>query len=259
MAFANNMSNLLTKIENRLGTRPLQLPKEIDKDTWAKKVIIPDTLVTFSRYLPRQIPYTINPKVTPISEDGYYYIDEEELGEDITIIGVKDISWQDFTKDSLSSQLNAGLGVLDFFSTYYSMADVGLAQMRADHMSLFNNGIYIDFIPPNKIQLSSATVKDVSVGLGKFTVLLFITHSPDLTTIMPTQMEIFERLAQADVATYLYRYLIHYDQLETVYTQIDLKLGELETEMGKREEVMNEIKEGYVSAANKNQPIILTI
>lgn len=259
MAFANNMTNLLQKIENRLGTSPLQLPEEINKDKWAKKVIIPDTLQTFSRYLPRQIPYTINPKVTPITEEGFFYIDEDEIEEGVQIIGVRDISWQDFTKDSLSYQLNAGLGVFDFFSTYYSMADVALAQMRADHMSLFNNGIYVTFVPPNMVQLSSSTSKDVTTGLGKFTLLLFITHRPDLTTIIPTQMEIFERLAQADVATFLYRYLIHFDQLETVYTQIDLKLGELENEASKREDVLNELKEGYVSAANQNQPVMFTV
>lgn len=259
MAFANNMTNLIIKISNRLGTDVLQLPDNINKNKWAEKVIIPDTLVTFSRYLPREIKYVINPRVTPITEEGYYYIDEDELGEDVTILGVKDISWRDFTKDSLSSQLNAGLGVVDFFSSYHGIADIAMAQMRADHMSLFNNGIYIDFIPPNKIQFSGAVLKDLSTGLGKITVLLFITHSKNLTTIMPTQMEIFERLAQADVATFLYRYLVHYDQLETVYTQIDLKLGELENEMSKREEVINELKEGYVSAANKNQPIMLTV
>ncbi len=259
MAFTNNMTNLLQKIENRLGTEALQLPENIAKDKWAKKVIVPDTLVTFSRYLPRQIPYIVDPKTTPISKDGYFFIDEEKLGDDITILGVRDISWEDFSRDSLSYQLNSGYGAYDIFTSYYGMEDVLLAQMKADYMSLFNSGIYVDFIPPNKVKLSSSTCKDITRGLGKFTLLLFINHRADLTTIMPTQMEIFERLAQADIATFLYRYLIHYDQLETVYTQIDLKLGELETEMQKRDEVIQELKEGYVSAANQNQPIMLTV
>ena len=259
MAFANNMTNLLTKIENRLGTAPLNLPKEINKDSWAKKVIIPDTLITFSRYFPRQINYKVDPKVTPIDEDGYFYLDENEFGEGTTIIGVKDLNWKDISRDSMSYQLNAGLGVMDYFYNSYSMADIAMAQMRADSMSLFNNGIYIDFIPPNKVQLSSATCDDISKGLGKFSIVVFINHSPDLTTIMPTQMETFERLAQADVANFLHRYLIHYDQLETVYTQIDLKLGELEAEAAKRDEIMSKIEEGYVSAANKNQPIMITV
>lgn len=259
MAFANNMTNLLNKIENRLGVKPLKLPDQINKDHWATDVIIPDTLVTFSRYFPRQITYKVDPSETPIDDDGYFFIDEDKLGDDVTIIGVKDISWQDLSRDSVSYQLNSGFGVMDYLYTTYSMADIAMAQMRADSVSLFNSGIFVDFIPPNKVQLSSATSNDVARTLGKFRLLLFINHSKDLTTIMPTQMEVFERLAQADVANYLYRYLIHYDQLETVYTQIDLKIGELENEASKREEVLSEIKENYVSAANKNQPIMITV
>ena len=147
----------------------------------------------------------------------------------------------------------------DFIANGFGVNDVALAQMRADHMSLFNNGIYPVFEPPNKIRLESVTSRDVSTGLGRFHILLFITHRPDLTTIMPTQMDIFESLAQADVALFLYRYLVHYDGLETVYTQIDLKLQELETEAGKRDDIMNTIKESYVSASNQNQPMIICV
>ena len=257
MAFMNNMSALINKIERRLGTKPLNLPEEISKDKWAN-VVETDTLITFSRYLPRQWNYMIDPKSHP-KKDGYYLIDEEQIGPGVQILGIRDISWQDFTQDSLTYQQNMGLGIYDFVANGFGVNDVPLAQMRADHMSLFNNGIYPVFEPPNKIRLESATSRDVSTGLGKFHILLFITHRPDLTTIMPTQMEIFESLAQADIATFLYKYLIHYDGLETVYVSIDLKLQELETEANKREEVINTIKDSYVSAANQNQPMILCV
>ena len=72
-------------------------------------------------------------------------------------------------------------------------------------------------------------------------------------------METFEALAQADIAQFLYRYLKYYDQLQTVYATIDLKLQDLETEANKREEVINYIKESYVSASNANQPLMYTV
>ena len=50
--FANNMTLLLNKIENRLGTDMLNLPDHLKKETWAERVVIPDTLVTWSRYFP---------------------------------------------------------------------------------------------------------------------------------------------------------------------------------------------------------------
>ena len=259
MAFSNNMSNLLKKIENRLGVKPLMLPDEIKKETWAKEVIEPDTLVTYSRYFPRQFKYEINPYEHPKDKDGWYILDEMNISPDAQILGVKDISWEDFAEDSLTYQQNMGLGVYDYVANSFGVTDVALMQMRADHMSLFNNGIYVETEPPNKVRLKSSTGADLSRSVGKFRVMLLLKHRSDLTTIPPTQMETFEALAQADVAQYLYRYLVHYDQLETVYAQIDLKLQDLETEAGKREDILNTIKESYVSAANANQPIMFTV
>lgn len=258
MAFPNQMGRLIQKIENRLGLKPLNLPDDIAKDKWADDVIIPDTLVTYSRYFPRQYKYMIDPKVHP-KKNGYYLIDESIIGEGVEVIGIRDLSWQDFTQDSLTYHQNMGLGVYDFIQSGFSISDIPMAQMRADQMSLFNNGIYPVFEPPNMVRLESVTSRDVTPGLGRFHLLIFLTHRPDLTTIMPTQMETFEKLAQADVALYLHRYLEHYDGLSTVYADIDLKLAQLENEASKRDDIIAKIEEGYVSAANQNQPVIITV
>ena len=258
MGFSNNMTNLLTKIENRLGVKPLKLPDDIKKERWPVDVIIPDTLTTFSRYFPRQFKYEVDPYFHP-KKNGYYILDETNISPDAEILGVKDLSWEDFAQDSLTYQQNAGLGVYDYVANSFGVIDVGLAQMRADHMSLFNNGIYVDFEPPNMVRLVSSTGGDLSRSVGKFHIMLLLKHRPDLTTISPTQMETFESLAQADIALYLYRYLEHYDQLETVYAQIDLKLSALQDEASKRDDIINTLKDGYVSAANKNQPIMFTV
>lgn len=251
--YANNMTTLLNKIEMRLGTKPLNLPKDISKDKWAD-VIKLDTLVTFSRYFPHAFKYKLGPKD---KKDGYYYLDEDTIGG-AKILGLRDISWEDFANDSLGVQQNSGYGIYDFLGANYGMADIALIQMRADHMSLFNNGVYPIFEPPNKIRLQSATCNDIG-GLSSFHVWILLEHNPNLTTISPTQMETFESLAQADIAQFLYRYLKYYDQLQTVYATIDLKLQDLETEANKRDEIINYMKESYVSAANANQPLIWTV
>jgi hypothetical protein len=54
-------------------------------------------------------------------------------------------------------------------------------------------------------------------------------------------------------------YLQHYDGLETVFAGVDLKLNFLENWAGRREDYVNELKEGYVSASNKNQPIMYCV
>lgn len=255
--FSNNMTLLLNKIEKRLGLRVLNLPDHLSKEKWAEDVIIPDTLVTFSRYYPNEVKYEIKTKEHP-KKNGVYYLDEDFL-DGIKILGVKDISWPDFGQDSMALQQNAGYGIYDFLTQNYGIDDVALLQMRADHMSIFNNSVYPIFEPPNKLKIQSTTGADVSSSLGKFTVVLLIEHNASLTTISATMMEIFEALAQADIAGYLYRELKYYDGLQTVYASIDLKLSDLENEAAKRDDVINTLKESYVSASNKNQPYIWTV
>ena len=259
MGHINNMTSLINKIEGRLGLKPIHLPDEVKKEKWPNDIIIPDSLVTYSRYFPRQMKYVVDPNIHP-RRDGYFILDELQISPDAEILGVKDISWEDFAEDSLTYQQNMGLGVYDFVANGFGVTDVGLLQMRADHMSLFNNGIFIDFEPPNMIRVKSATGADLSRAVGRFRILLLLKHRSDLTTISATQMETFESLCQADIALYLYRYLEYYDGLESVFgNQVDLKLDRLRDEASKRDDVINSIKEGYVTAANKNQPYMLTI
>jgi hypothetical protein len=72
-------------------------------------------------------------------------------------------------------------------------------------------------------------------------------------------METFERLATADVATFIFEQLKMYDQLEIVYANVDLKLSSLEEKARERREVVDYLEQNYVSAANKNQPIMITV
>ena len=72
-------------------------------------------------------------------------------------------------------------------------------------------------------------------------------------------METVEALAEADVARFLYEELKYYDGLETVYANIDLKLGDLESKASARADIIAELKDSYVSAANSNQPLMFTV
>ena len=72
-------------------------------------------------------------------------------------------------------------------------------------------------------------------------------------------METFEKLAEADVAKFLYENLKYYDGLETVNASIDLKLGELEAKATTRDEIVEKLEEAHVTAANKHQPIMFTV
>lgn len=260
MALANDMTELLKKIERRLGLLPLtpHLPKELGKDEWAN-TIMEDTMVTFSRYYPHRFPLVINEETCDKKKENdvvYYYIKDEVL-DGVKLLGVMDIDWMDHTVNnaSLGSSLGSGyyypeIGCIE--STFQSILAL---QMNADMTSLYNRGIYIDFQYPNKFALKG--MGNTNYDLKSFVIILLVQHC-SLNTISPTKMEIFEQLAQADVAKFLYTNL-KYFEIETAYLNIDLKLSELQDEGNKREDIIRKIEESYVSTSNDNIPYIWTV
>ncbi len=59
MANTNRMTNLLNKIERRIGVKQLHLPDELSKDTWVD-VIIDESLTEYSRKFPLIADYLVN-------------------------------------------------------------------------------------------------------------------------------------------------------------------------------------------------------
>ena len=78
-------------------------------------------------------------------------------------------------------------------------------------------------------------------------------------TISPTMMETFEKLAQADVAVFLYQQLKYFDGIDTVYANLDLKLDTLQEWANKREEIVQQLEEAHTSTANEWQSMIMTV
>lgn len=258
MAYSNDFTLLVNKLERKLGLIPLtpHLPKEFNKESWVD-VIKEDSLVTFSRFYPYKLRYPVNEETT-VKRNGIYYLNDDYLG-DAKILGILDIDWSDFGSDNLSL---AQIGPYGYYSpSYFGCIPCALEQimgykMSADISSMFNSGIYIEYHDPNAFEVKG--VGNLDFNLKKFVINVIVEHK-DLSTISPTKMETFEELAKADVATFLYKNLIHYDGLETVYANIDLKINELEQEASKRDQIIDKLNDSYVSASNDNIPYILTI
>lgn len=254
MNASNRMSKLLDKIEIWLGTKPLNLPDDLKKgDAWVRVIDIL-TLDTFSRYFPNKFRIELGPHC----KKGDYYLIDEDMFSGLEILGVRDIAWDDFTP--ASSMINSTpYGIYDFMNSMTSLEDIGLMQTRADHVSLFNNGLYLDFESPNKVKISTASNARLGNSMDRFKVDVLIKHAINLNTIAPTKMETFEKLAKADVAGFLYNNLKMFDGMDTIYGNIELRLNELEQIANSRENIEQELKDGYVSASNDNQPIVFTV
>lgn len=256
MAPVNRMSRLLDKLERRLGTAQLTLPEYLQKPHWASEVIENETLDTFSRYFPNALTVILDHSMQ--RRDGWYILDEV-IDNSVEIIGVKDIDWGEFSKDALSRHATQGYGIYSVLPTDYSMDDVLAIQMRADMTSIFDNQVYVDFKAPNMVKLTSNYHNDVTRGMKSFPITVLTKHASNLMTINPTMMEIFEELAQADVASWLYENLKYFDGVESVYATTDLKMSDLQEKANKREDIVQRLDEAHVSFSNKNQPLIITV
>lgn len=252
----NKMTNLINKIERRLGTNVINLPKELAKDQWAN-VIEQDTIPTFSRYLPNAIKVLVDTRKT--DEEGYSWVDTN-LPESVKVLGIRDIDWHAFGMINGGARTPAGFGIYDAFSSQYGLEEIALLQMNANITSFYNTTIYPEFKYPNKVRFRTAAgTAAINFQYNSVPLTLLIEHSLDLSTIAPTKMEIFENLATADVATFLYENLKYFDNLETVFANIDIKIDSLKERADRRDDIINELKDGYVSAANANQPLMYTV
>lgn len=255
--YQNNMSKLIDKIEWRLGLIPLtkHLPEEFGKNAWAT-VIKEDSLLTYSRYIPRRFSFKVTPQTAP-KKGPWYYIDEDYIGSQ-SILGVGDIDWTKFGNRSIGLAQTFGYGTIDAgLAANYTIDDIMGMKQRADYASMFSNQIIPEFEAPNKIRLVAAGNYDVNIG--EFNIILYLKHLDSLTSIPPTAMEKFEQLAQADVAGFLVNNLKYWDGFETVFSTIDLKMSNLESEYGKRESIIDYLEQNYVSANNRAIPLIMTV
>ena len=265
MALSNDMTRLLNKIERRLGLTPLMpsLPEYLSKSHWCDDVIMQDTIVTFSRFFPYEFEFQVTDETCykEKGEDGviWYYIKDEVLG-DSKLLGLYDLKFDDAT------MRNWGLGASTTYGTWYypsgggcpisTFETISALQMAADFNSLYNRALYIDFRYPNKFAIKG--IANTNYDLKSFMIKMLIEHK-SLSTISPTKMEIFESLAIADVAKFLYMNLRYYDNINTAFVEIDLKLSELQQEGDKRDAIIEELKNSYVSPSNDNIPYIFTV
>ena len=249
----NQMTVLLNRIERFFGLRNFPLPDGLKKDDWPT-IISEDSIPVFSNYFP----YMITDIVTPdMEKDGYFFIDQH-VPEGSRILGVVDVDWQAFRSDSRYDR-NFGISMvaLDYIAQDHTLSDSMVQIVGTDMLSLFNLGIYIEFVPPNKIRL--VTVNGSRVNKYRpFPIKILLEH-PSIMTISPTMMGSFENLVKCDVSTAIYEELKFYDDQDTVYGSFRLQLDKLQDWANRRDDVIRTLDEAHLSTANENMPLIMTV
>lgn len=256
VGIVNKQSQLLDLISHRLGTDQLNLPKELSKEVWIEKVISNETLNTFSRFFPYEMTYYLSAD----RRKGPYYLIDENVCPSVNIIGIGDIDWHILSKNMPAFGFGSGFySTFDFFLNGLDVEGIAMQQQMVDHASLFKAGIYVEFKEPNMVMLRSNMSNNMLEMLKSIPIHLFIKHSPNLMTIPPTKMETFEQLATSDVAIFLYHTLKYYNNIDVTYATVELNLDILQDYANRRDDIVQQLRDGYVSPANKYQPFILAI
>lgn len=248
----NQMTTLLNKIERQLHLLVMPLPEGLRKDDWPK-IIMEDTIPTWSQYFP----YAITELITPDKyKDGYYFIDQN-LPEGARILGVKDVDWSAYKADSSINRFGMTVDMQALACHRFALDDVALIATGTDIMSLFNMGIYIEFEAPNKIRLVNANGGLVAHNTT-FPLRIFLEH-PGLHTISPTMMEKFTALAKCNIASTIWGVLKYYDRMDTQYMNFELQLDTLQEWTNKYDDIIRELDEAHTTAANAEQPLLFTV
>ena len=252
--YMNSMTDLVNKIDMRLGTALIPLPEKLSKKVWPT-IIDQTSLVTFSRYFPHKMTIYIDSR---LKTKGGWYIVNEFMPKNVKLISIGDINWAEFGH-YVGAEQSLGWGCYDFLADNFGMDDVGLLQMRADHMSVFNNTIFVKVQKPNKVRFQTINNRDVTRYLSVIPLEIMVKHFSDLSTISPGLMEEFEELATEDIATFLYHQLKFFDKVETVFgANVELYTDHLLNWADKRESTVESLKNNAVSAGNMNYRFILS-
>jgi len=227
-----NVSDLLTSIKMDLGIYGLSLPFEKPDDTLFN-VIKLKTLTTYSVFFPYTLKMNLDIRTLTCLNSNYSessYVIPDLFG-DKKIIMIKNVNPKNksFSNGYTSPIFDGEI------STYESLM---MGQASADLMSLAAPPMTFKFQEPNILVLYNyATMYgeiDVEVGLA---------HAPNLATIPSTQWESFYELALIDVKRFLYNTLKHYNEIQTAYGTIQLKIDDWSNSESDRKEMIEKYRD----------------
>lgn len=227
-----NKALLLGKLKRKLGLFYLKLPIE-DKDLLT--IIDEDTIPTYSIYFPQELRVDITEADKVPGSKNTFFIDEKHIGDGVNIVDIELIYG---TYDPVTTGMFYPLNPTDVINL----------QMSLDLTSAIGEPIAYNYIPPNKIEVLGGKAL-----LGSFSADLLLTHNKKLTSIRPSQIDSFTKLALLDIKAFLYENLKHFDQIETTFGTINLRIDNWSNAENEKEELLNVWDEKYL--ANRKRTI----
>lgn len=229
-----NISKLVTRIKLKIGIYGVALPIE-NLDEIITDIIKDITLPVFSTYCPYEEKLYIDldklERLEHTSSYSSYLLPEFNQRK---LLYIKDISYDDRCLSGIGywggdvPYLN---GVL-LQQTMISNAANNLLRMALPKLNF-------QFEPPRRVYIYNM------IATNSLIFSLMFEHDKNLQTITPTQEESFYKLAVLDVKDNLYGLVKHYNQIQTAYGTIDLKIDDWQNADAERKDLLADWDERY--------------
>jgi hypothetical protein len=125
----------------------------------------------------------------------------------------------------------------DSIDTYNSLM---LTQANANLVSVAAPPITFKFEAPNLLHLYN-----ISSMYGEVDIEFALEHAENLSTIPPTAFESFHELAELDIKRFLYNTLKHYNEIQTAYGTISLKIDDWAQAESDRKDLLEKWRDLY--------------
>lgn len=229
-----NPTSLLRHIKMMLGVPYKQLPISDDD---ILDIVFEESLYTFSTYYPYFTNITIKGETATDPENqGVFFLDtSEQVGEELVILGV-------------SKMFRSNGFYTNSMWPIYREADWVDLQLSQDLASAVQVPDTFKFLPPNKVEIFPKSYSN-----WDFTIQLKCVHPVSLGTIPPGLRDYFYKLCVYDVKIALFYMLKNYDQLNTPYGSIDLKIEDYEAAVQERQELIELFKSNYWKEPNRKR------
>lgn len=220
---AINPTSLLRHIKMKLGAshRPLPITDEEIMET-----VYQESLYTFSMYYPFMYNVAVKGKRDAVpGEQGVYYLSE---AEGLEVLGVAKM----FRGEGY---INGGIYPRFTADNAFDM------QIHADVTSMIQIPDTFHFHPPNKVEIFPKYVSNHD--------LLFVVkciHPKHLGTIPLALREQFFSICELDTKVALWHILKNYDNINTAFGTIQLRLEDLESAEDKRTELLSNWDSKYM-------------
>ena len=228
-----NMSDVITDIKMDLGIYMIALPFE-NIDSMIQDVIQRKTIKTFSQYQPTYSKYQFNlnslEKLRRTDEYTTYLL--PDIFRNREILFVRSLSYLDTSF--------SGADVYGLTNKATSLASqYMLANATASVISQMVPKMTFEFRHPREIDIYNVVHSSILVFDIAF------CHDKNLGSIPETCRESFLKLATLDVKKFLYANLKHYDQLDTAFGTISLKIDDWANADQERKDLISEWDETY--------------